>query len=145
MARNRTDLFGGLLLVAIAVVGLLFLAPLPFGTAARPDAAFLPTIVCGLLGALGLAVTLRGLLGLPDSIERIHVRPVAGILGAIAVFALLLERAGLPAAIVGAVLAAGIARPGLLDWRSVVFAVLLAVACTAAFRYGLNIPFRVMP
>ncbi len=145
MARNWTDLFGGLLLVAIAIVGLLFIAPLPFGTAARPDAAFLPTIVCGLLGALGLVVTLKGVLGLPDSVERIHLRPVTGILGAIAVFALLLERAGLPAAVISAVMTAVIARPGLLDWRSAVFALLLAAACTAAFRYGLNIPFRLMP
>jgi hypothetical protein len=145
MARNRTDLFGGLLLVAIAAIGLLFLAPLPFGTAARPDAAFLPTIVCAVLGALGVLVTLRGVLGLPDSIERIHLRPAAGILGAIAVFALLLERAGLPAAVVGAVMTAAVARPGLLDWRSAVFALLLAAGCTAAFRYGLNIPFRLLP
>ena len=145
MARNRTDLLGGLLLVAIAAIGLVFLAPLPFGSAARPDAAFLPTIVCALLGALGALVTLRGVLGLPDAIERIHLRPAAAILGAIAAFALLLERAGLPAAIVAAVLTAGAARPGLLDWRSAVFAVLLAAGCTAAFRYGLNIPFRVLP
>jgi len=145
VARNRTDLFGGLLLLAIAAVGFLFLAPLPFGSAARPGAAFLPTIVCALLGALGLLVTLRGVLGLPDAIERIHLRPAACILGAIAVFALLLERAGLPAAVAGAVMTAAGARPGLLDWRSAAFAALLAAGCTAAFRYGLNIPFRVLP
>lgn len=145
MARNLPDLAGGALLIALAAVALYFLEPLPLGTAARPGAAFLPTIVAALLAILGALVLVRGLAGLPDGIERAHPRPFAAVLGAIAVFALLVERAGLPGAILAAVLMAVLARPRLLDWRSLLFAALLAAACTATFRYALNVPFRLLP
>src|SRR5262245_15531287 len=99
MARNFPDLVGGALLIALAAVALYFLGPLPFGTAARPGASFLPTLVAALIAALGVAVLARGLFGAADRIERGRVRPLAAVLGAIAIFAVLIERAGLPAAI----------------------------------------------
>lgn len=145
MARNLPDLVGGALLIALAAIALYFLGPLPFGTAARPGAAFLPTIVAALIAVLGIAVLARGIFGADDRIEVGRVRPFAAVLGAIAVFALLIERAGLPAAILGAVFAAVMAQPRLLDWRSLLFAVLLAAACTGTFRYALNVPFRLLP
>jgi hypothetical protein len=145
VARNWPDLLGGALLLAIAAVALVFLSPLPFGTAARPEAAFLPTIVCAVLAGLGALVVVRGLVGAADAVEPALWRPFAAVLGAIAVFALLIDRAGLPVAVAGTVLTALLARPRLLDRRSLLFAVLLAAACTGAFRYGLGVPFRLLP
>jgi hypothetical protein len=145
MVRNLPDLVGGALLIALAATALYFLGPLPFGTAARPGAAFLPTLVAVLIAILGAAVLARGLFGGADRIESGRIRPFAAVLGAIAMFALLIERAGLPVAVLAAVLVAAMAQPRLLDWRSLLFAVLLAAACTATFRYALNIPFRLLP
>jgi hypothetical protein len=145
MTRNLPDVVGGALLVALAAIALYVLGPLPMGTAARPGAAFLPAIVAALMAALGAIVLVRGLAGAADTIEAGRLRPFAAVLGAIAVFALLIERAGLPAAIVAAVVVAAMARPRLLDWRSMLFAALLAAACTAAFRFALNVPFRLLP
>jgi len=145
MPRNRPDLFGGLLLIALAAAAAFFLLPLPFGTAARPGAAFLPMLVALLLGALGALVLVKAVAGPPDRVESGRVRPLLAVLGAIAAFALLLERAGLPAAVVGAVVAAALAQPRLLDWRTAAFALGLAAFSTAAFLYGLKLPFKLAP
>ena len=145
MTRNWPDVLGGVLLLALAGCAAFFLARLPIGTAARPDAAFLPLGAAMLLGLLGVLVLVQGISGAPDGVERGELRPALAVLGSVAVFALLLESAGLPIAIVASVMTASLARPGMFDWRALVFAVALAAACTVAFRYGLNLPFRLVP
>jgi hypothetical protein len=145
LAKNRPDLLAGLLLIGLAAFAAYFLWPLPFGTAARAGAGFVPLGTAAILAALGAIILISGIFGAAEAIEPGRTRPVLAVLGAIAAFALLVERAGLPLAVFAAALVAALARRGEFDARGAAFAAALAALCTAAFKYGLNLPFKLVP
>lgn len=90
-----TDLWAGLLCVAIGGVALFLLADIRMGSVAAMGPAFLPTWLARILIGIGILIALKSAIGVSRlTIDLRLLRPLLLILGAIVLFALLLRPAG---------------------------------------------------
>lgn len=95
MKINAKDVVSGLLLIVIAAAGLWLNQDHTLGSARRMGPGYMPMLAFwGLLG-IGVVVLAIGLFNGPDPLERWAWRELTLVLAALAVFALILERAGL--------------------------------------------------
>ncbi len=143
--HNAQDLAAGAMFAAIGVLGLYFGADYPIGRAVRMGPGFVPTGLSWIMIGLGALIALRGLVSNGETLSAWKLRPLLLILGAIVIFALLIERAGLVAATFGVVIVAGIATP---EWRGrelVICAVILAAGSVWLFVNMLTLPMPVWP
>ena len=137
---KRQDVWAGLLFAAFGAAGLLLGADLPLGTARRMGPGYMPYRLSWLLIAVGALVTLRGLLGAGDVVERMRLRPFLGVLGGGIAFALLIGPAGILLASAGAIVGAALADRG-SRWSEVVLLAAIAMAfCAGVFVYLLGLP-----
>jgi len=112
------------------------------GTPARMGPGFMPALLGGVLVVLGLIITANSLLVSGPKVEPIYWRPLAAIIGAMLLFALLIEGAGLALTTVLVVLVAG-SGYRLRGWawaRLGALAIGMAVLAVALFIYGLRQP-----
>lgn len=90
-----TDLWAGLLCVAIGGVALWLLADVRMGSLGAMGPAFMPTWLARILIGIGILIALKSAIGISRlSIDLQLLRPLLLILGAIVLFALLLRPAG---------------------------------------------------
>src|ERR1041385_3280345 len=89
--RGPRDFYGGLVLIALAIVAIWLSGDLPgtHGFAFGPGTA--PRLFAGLLAAVGALVALTGLLSDGPSIERYAVRGPAWVILAIIAFAMMIR------------------------------------------------------
>lgn len=88
-------LYAGLLFVAFGLSGVYFASSLQFGTPAAMGPGFLPTICSWMIVALGILVLTQTFTDEVEFVESIVPRPVLMISLSVALFAVLIERAGL--------------------------------------------------
>ena len=139
------DLLFGLFLCAVAAVALYTTRGLKFGTLADMGSAFMPRVLA--LGTLGFGVVFatRGALRPWRGIEPPQIRPVAGIAGAVAAFALLAATAGLAIASLVTILVAAVASREAKLGETVVFGVALAAGSVLLFVKLLALPVPIWP
>lgn len=143
--RNRRDVIGGALLVALAVFLIAYGWGLRIGTASRMGPGYVPQLLNAGLLLLGAMIAARGfVLGGPPPAWP-HWRPFATIVAMPVLFALLIVPAGLVATVAAATfLVSKAVVPG--RWtEGAVFAVLLALACAAIFVGLLSLPIPLLP
>lgn len=143
--RNPQDFYGGVALVAVAVIALFATMSLQGmrGFAFGPATA--PRLFATLLGALGGLVAIMGLVTPGPALERYAIRGPVFVLGAILIFAATIRPLGLIVAAFLTILSAAGAAPD-VRWReTVVWAVILTAFCSVLFPYGLSLPFQLMP
>jgi hypothetical protein len=109
MKINAKDVASGLLLIAIAVVGLWLNQDHTLGTARRMGPGYLPMMVFWLQAGLGAIILLIGLFNGPDPLEKWAWRELALVLAAMCVFGALLEKGGLFLSIVATVAVSSLA------------------------------------
>jgi len=143
--RNQQDVAAGLFLVLIAVLAYVLAADLPMGRAVRMGPGYLPTLLSWLLGALGLAIMVRGLVVSGPRLAQLAWRPLLALTGSLLVFAALLERGGLIAAVVASVVVSSLAAPGARAIPVVILGVVLAAGSAALFFWLLNLPLILWP
>jgi putative tricarboxylic transport membrane protein len=117
------------------------------GTPARMGSGFFPVAIGIVVAILGLVLIVRSLIGSAGSepVEAIQLRPVFFIGAAIVVFGLLIEDAGLLAALAALIVIARFAgREGSPLELAVMVLVLIAIA-VGIFVYGLNIRLKLGP
>jgi len=139
------DLLFGLFLVAVSAIALAATWKLRGGTGADMGPSYMPRAVALLLLAFGLVFGLRGLRRAGTGIDRVHVRPVLVVLGAVAIFAGTVEQFGLALASLATILLAGFARREHRLWEGVVFGIALATASVLLFVKVLALPVPVWP
>jgi hypothetical protein len=117
------------------------------GTAQRMGPGYFPTALGGLLAVLGLVIAIRGLRRAErgSDIERFHFGPLAVVLGAVALFALLLRPAGLVAALLVLVGVSAYASHEFRLREVVPLAVFLVGLVLAVFVWGLGMVVPVWP
>jgi len=146
--EKRLDVFDvlfGLFLCAIGVLTLLATRKLTFGSPADMGPGFMPRVLAlGLLG-FGLVFTGRGFLRPYSGIGTISMRPLIGILGAVAVFALTASVGGLALASLMTILVAGIASRETRFRELIPFAIALSAAASLLFVKGLSLPTSIWP
>ena len=92
---NKRDVLAGLMFVGIGLGALAVATGYRMGTPVRMGAGFFPVLLSGLLVFLGVVVAWGGLRSGEAAAPRLAWRPLLVIAGSVALFAVMLDRAGL--------------------------------------------------
>lgn len=115
------------------------------GSTMRMGPGYFPLVLGVLLALLGLATCIRGLAIKAERVENVRFRPLLLILGAVGIFAIAIEGAGIVISTILTVAMAAAASPESRPREVILLvAVLLAVA-VGVFTYALGLPFKLMP
>jgi hypothetical protein len=138
--RKPPDLGAGLLFIAFGAAGLWFGREYDMGTAAHMGPGYFPAMLSWLLIIIGAFIAARSFVIEGPPIAAVRWRSLIAILGSIALFGLLIQRAGAAIGIVVVIGAAALATRE-SRWKEVVpLAVFMAVACVLVFIVGLKQP-----
>ncbi len=143
--RGNTDLYTGLLLVGIAVVALLYIRTLTVGTVLDMGPGYFPLGLALILLGMGLVLTIKGFVAGGAPVGKIHLKPLLFILASFLAFGLLVERAGLIAAILAQVALAHFASPEAKWYESAITGIALAVMSSIVFVWLLKLPVSILP
>jgi putative tricarboxylic transport membrane protein len=142
---NAKDIASGVMLIALAALGLYFNLDHPMGTARRMGPGYMPAMTFWLLGGLGLAVLLIGLRNGPDALDRWAWRELGLILASMAVFGVLLERIGFALAILVTVVISALADRTQTVKGVIGCSAFLIALCWLVFIRGLDIRVPFLP
>jgi putative tricarboxylic transport membrane protein len=143
--RNPRDFWGGLVLIALAILAIWSSRDLPGqrGFAFGPGTA--PRLFAGVLAGLGAAIAVVGLITDGPPIEKYRVRGPVFVIVAILCFAGMIRPLGLvPATFLAFVIS--ILGSTEMRWlESFIAAVVMTAFCVGLFVYLLNLPFQLWP
>jgi hypothetical protein len=139
------DVLGGLLCAAIGLTSLWLLRDVPLGTVRRMGSGFMPYSLAWGMVAIGALIAGLGMMRRDKAVASVPWRSMLVVLGAIAVFGLLLRWSGFTVAAVAAVSVAARAAPG-FRWGEALAAG-IAIAAFGALVFGglLNLPLKLWP
>ncbi len=106
---KRKDFAAGLLLAAFGLAGLALGTDLPLGTARRMGPGYVPFGLSILLVVIGGAIAAAAFVTEGETVERLRLRPLLGVLAGGVAFALLIDTGGILLATAGAVGGAALA------------------------------------
>ena len=137
---KRKDFAAGLLLVAFGVAGLVIGAELPVGVARRMGPGFVPFGLSLLLILFGVAIAAGALFHAGETVERIRIRPLAGVLAGGIAFALLIGTGGILLATAGAIAGAAAADSNTRWGQAAILTVAAAAFSAILFVELLRLP-----
>lgn len=143
--KPTQDAVQGGLFVAIGISALLIALDYPLGTPGRMGAGFFPVVISALLTLTGIAILARARFGSSEVISVTRWPPLVIVPGAIVVFGLLLDKLGLPLAVL--LLCVGAATASVrfrLSWKAVAGAVAFSIVCGILFVWLLGLPIPVI-
>lgn len=152
MRAASEDLGAGLLFSLIGALAIAFGRDYQMGTASSMGPGYVPIVLAGILLLIGVFLILRAILfsGEREGSEEeagggFAYRTVATILGAVLVFAAIVDRVGLALAAVALVFICRAAAPN-YDFREVLItALVLSALSVVIFVYGLGMPVKPFP
>src|SRR5215470_11905684 len=139
------DYFGGAALVALALFAHEAARDLPGmrGFAFGPGTA--PRLFTYVLGLLGIAVMVTGVLTKGPGIDRFYIRGPVFITLSVVLFAWLVRPLGLVIASFLSIVAAAGATPEARLFETLIWGAVLTAFCCALFPYALNLPMQMWP
>ncbi|MBX9775526.1 MAG: tripartite tricarboxylate transporter TctB family protein [Xanthobacteraceae bacterium] len=143
--RSPSDFWCGLLFIVVGIAFVVLARNYRLGTPARMGPGFFPTILGGILAALGLTLAIPALLRDGDALAFPRLRPIMAILVAIMVFALLLAPLGFVLAAAALILIAGLAEPELRPLENVGLTLFLIAFSVVIFVVALGLPMNLWP
>lgn len=150
--HHKQDFWSGILFIAAGAFFIYFAQEHDMGTASRMGPAYFPTVLGGLLSALGALVALRGLLPITSTasaesgdVEPVQWRVLLLVLGSVLVFSLLLPFCGLMAALAAMIIIAALADPSSRFKEVLVLIVVLDVLAYVIFVWGIGMHVAVWP
>ncbi|MBP6337577.1 MAG: tripartite tricarboxylate transporter TctB family protein [Vitreoscilla sp.] len=148
MIKSQKDFWSGLLFILVGVSFTWGATHYRFGSSASPGPGYFPFGLGLLLALLGGVVLFKSLTLETDGGDKIGAfawRPLLVILGAVVLFGLLVQRAGLVVALPALVLLSSLAG-GEFGWKgALVAAVVLTVLSWAVFVLGLKLSIPMWP
>jgi putative tricarboxylic transport membrane protein len=143
--RAPREFYGGLVLIGIAAFALWASYDLPGmrGFAFGPGTA--PRGFAYVLGALGLAVMVTGVMTKGPGIDRFYLRGPFFVTLSVVLFAWMVRPLGLVIASFLSILAAAGATPEARVVETLVWGVVLTAFCCFLFPYALNLPMQMWP
>lgn len=140
--KKADDFLAGSLFVVVGVGLIVVGQSYGLGTSSQMGSGYFPVWIGALLIALGVPLSLSSFAGSTRSLPRIVPRPALLVAASVAVFALLIDRAGfLPSTFLSSLLASA-ARPSFAWAKSVILAVIVTIGSWAVFIWALQVPFR---
>jgi len=143
--RGPNEVASGLFLMVCAVLAWWFGQPLKVGTAYRMGPGYVPMLLAWTTGAFGATLLITGLLTHGARLEAWRFRSIVLVLGAMLVFGLTVERAGLLIASALAVALSALAAPSPRLREVVLLALCLAGFACVLFPLALQLPLKVLP
>ena len=138
--KSPQDLGAAFVFIAIGAAGLYFGRDLAFGSAGRMGPGYFPTILSGLIFAVGILLGVKSLAADGPPIEPVHIRPLLAILAAILAFGALIERIGLALTTALLTIGAAYARRHVDLKETLLLAAGLSLFAVGVFVYGLSQP-----
>ena len=145
--RNRKDFAAGLLYLVVGTAFAIGSRNYNLGSAERMGPAYFPFCLGLLLALIGVVVMAASLRrhAAAEAMPRFDWKPLAWILGSVALFGVLLPRLGLAASLVLLVLVSSRASHE-FRWRGALLnAALLLAVCVGAFVWGLGLQLPLWP
>lgn len=140
MKLTQDAVQGGLFLV-IGVTALLMALQYPLGTPGRMGPGFFPITISALLSLTGISILLRSRLGMSETIRLARWLPLLIVSVAIIAFGFLLDKLGLPLAVLLLCIGAATASVRFeLSWKAVAGAAVFSVVCGILFVTLLGLP-----
>jgi hypothetical protein len=143
--RSPKDFWAGLIFVAIGLGFILLSRQYRLGDLHRMGPAMFPTLVGGLLAALGVVIALRSCIFDGEPVPRLYARPIGVTLLAIVLFGAALQWLGLVAAIAALVLVGSYAAKDVRPLENAALAVVMIVFSVAVFVFLLGLPLPLWP
>jgi hypothetical protein len=134
-----------MIFLAIGITFMVLAQEYRMGTGARMGPGYFPTMLGGLMAALGLTLVVPALLRDGEAFPKLHFRPMLMMLASIVVFALLLQPLGFVLAALVLVILGGFADPDLRFVESVAVAIALTAFSVGIFVILLGLPFNLWP
>lgn len=139
--RENRDFLSGLMFIIIGLSAVFIARDYPVGSALRMGPGYFPVALGGILFLMGLYVMVQGLMKKEKVNGNWSLRALIVLPLAVVVFGLMVETAGfIPALLVLTVISAAAGSEFKLR-EVIMLAVVLTVACTALFIYGLSMPY----
>ena len=140
--RTNKDLWAGIHYIAVGALGMWMAKDYPFGSALRMGPGYFPSVLGGIMIAMGIYVLALGLRKDHEKIQgNLSLRALIILPVAMVVFGILMEEAGfIPAMAALIPISAAAGRD--FKWVEVVLLTIgLTILCTAGFIYGLGLPY----
>ena len=136
------DFWSGLLFAAIGAAGAYMSRDFAFGALTQMGPGFLPTVLSWALIAVGALVTLRSLAMRGGQIQPSMWRPQILIVGAIVLFALMIERLGLVPTVFSVIIVASFASDEFRLRDALLLGAGMSLACYLVFVVLLSLPLQ---
>lgn len=145
--KHQKDFWSGVMFLVIGLGFVGLAQQYALGSAQRMGPGYFPTVLGGVLAILGLIITIKGLAheGPDSEIEPFRFGPLAVVLGAVALFALLLRPAGLVVALLALIGVSAYASHEFRLREVIPLAALLVALVLAVFIWGLGMVIPVWP
>ena len=145
--KHQKDFWSGVMFLAVGLAFAGLAQRYELGTAQRMGPGYFPTVLGALLAILGLVIVIQGLAREErgGDIERFHFGPLLVVLGAVALFALLLRPAGLVAALLVLIGVSAYASHEFRLREVIPLAAFLVLLVLAVFIWGLGMVVPVWP
>jgi ABC-type transport system involved in cytochrome c biogenesis permease component len=138
---QKKDFWAGVLYIASGAAAFWIGREYPMGTAGRMGAGYFPSILSIILMLLGLLSAARAFVRDGEAVGTIAWKPLALVVGATALFGLLLPTAGLIVALTILILTSAFASQHFrLDPKAVFGLILLVAFCALVFVKALGVP-----
>lgn len=143
--RNTRDFYGGVVLVALALLAWWGSSGLAGSQGVHFGAGTAPRLLSGLLALLGVGVAVMGLVTDGERVEHYAVRGPLLVTAATLVFAATISSFGLVVASFLTVLVASAASPETRWKEAVIWAAVLSCFCTLLFVHALGLSLPTWP
>jgi hypothetical protein len=143
--RDYPDILAGTVMIGLGALGLWAGRDLHFGTPSMMGPGFLPTVICGIIVAIGLFVLFKGLIKDRESIGSSNVKPLLILMAAITGFALMAETLGFVVSTAWLLIVGSLADQE-SRWREILISTAILTAFGAfVFIYGLGVQMPILP
>jgi hypothetical protein len=145
--RNYRDFWSGVLFIATGVLFMVLSRQYNLGTAAKMGPGYFPTILGGLMAALGVLIMLPAFSskGPEVRVDKMDLRSIVLILVAVAVYAATLPKLGFIVSLFLLIMISSFASHEFKLTTSLISAVVLLVFSWLVFVKGLELQFPFLP
>jgi hypothetical protein len=145
--RNQKDFWAGVLFLGTGILFMVLSQDYTLGTAAKMGPGYFPTMLGGLMAALGALIMIPSLRrNTPqERIQKVDFKSLLLILAAVMVYALTLPSLGFIVALVLLVLISSLASHDFSIKATAISSVVLLIGSWAVFVKGLELQFPFLP
>jgi hypothetical protein len=143
--RNPRDFWAGVMFIAFGIAAMVIARDYPFGSAARMGPGYFPTVLGGILAAIGAVVSVQSLAIGGEKVGPWAWSALVLVLGAVLLFGVLLQYLGLVLCTFILIAVSSIPAHD-KRWKEVLISgVVLSALALGLFIYGLGLQFPVWP